>query len=86
MATKEANDIVAFVETFADAVLKAKADNKLDWSDAQYLMPLMAVGREAIKNMQAVVEEVKNANGEDSQELYTRSTLAVLALVEAFLR
>lgn len=86
MAVKESEDVIKFIETLTESVIKAKADSSIDWKDLRYVAPLMIIGRDALTDAKKIGEEIKGANGEELEMLVTRLFTASTMLLDAILR
>lgn len=86
MASKESLDVVVFLETFADSVLKAKADQSIDWTDLRYLAPLASVGQAALENAKNIPLEFGDMSAEEIQEIATRIITASILLVSTLIK
>lgn len=83
---KETGEAITFLEGLSAAILKAKADGSIDWKDAKYMVPLAALGRDALKDSRLMISEIQKANGETQEAMLTRFISAATNLLDAILK
>jgi len=66
---KDTKDVLFLVFGLAKAYEKIKADGKVDWTDVQYLLPILFSIGPAIEGFENVSIELKMATKEEGEEL-----------------
>lgn len=65
MATKESDDVVAFLNGLAGAIAGAKEDGEINWKDIPEVFKLATLARDAVTGSDGILGEIKNASGEE---------------------
>ena len=66
---EETRDIIDFVFSFVEAVVKAKADGEMSWSDARYFIDPVKKLFEAVDDIEEVLPEIEDLTDEEYDEL-----------------
>ena len=66
---EETKDILDFVFSFVEAVVKAKKDGEMSWSDARYFIDPVKKLFEAVDDIEEVLPEIEDLSGEEYDQL-----------------